>query len=87
MVRLLMGTLATLAIGSVGCRDFDTPRTLRGSPRPDRPDLPIEEQERRSRARYALPEDDFRIGPATGIDRPDPVSGGAGSRLGSGGNN
>ena len=87
MTRLLIGTAAFVLATQAGCRDFDTPRTLRGSDRPDKPSLSIEEQERRSRARYSLSEDDFRIGPATGVDRPDPVSGGSGTRLGGGGNN
>ena len=60
----------------VGCRNYDTPRTLRGSERPDRPDLSTEEQERRGRARYPLPEDDWRVGPRGFVDRPDPVMGG-----------
>jgi hypothetical protein len=49
---------------------------MRGSPPPDAPGYTIEEQERRGRARYAIGEDDFRIGPKTYADRPDPISGG-----------
>ncbi len=73
---LLFLGLAAAGLGSIGCRGFDTPRSLRGSERPDRPDLPIEEQQRRGRARYPLPEDDWRTGPRGFIDRPDPVTGG-----------
>lgn len=74
----LLGLL--LVAGLTGCRSnggdaprgFDTPRTLRGSERPDRPDLSIEEQQRRGRARYAVPEDDVRIEPKSFVDRPGP---------------
>ena len=77
MTRKLLVAWAVLAgLAPVGCRNFDTPRTLRGSERPDRPDLSIEEQERRGRARYGLHEDDFRVGPRTFTDRPSPVAGG-----------
>ncbi|MFO0851441.1 MAG: hypothetical protein U0871_23215 [Gemmataceae bacterium] len=75
---ILLGLLA--AAGLTGCRSndgaaprgFDTPRTLRGSERPDRPDLPIEEQQRRGRARYGLFEDDSRVAPNGYADRPGP---------------
>jgi hypothetical protein len=78
-------TLGLLLAGScaAGCGGFDTPRMLRGTPRPDQPGLSIEEQERRGRARYGIAEDDFRIGPKTFVDRPDPVSGGYGGGVGS----
>lgn len=82
--KLLLLAFAVAGLAPVGCRNFETPRMLRGSPRPDQPNLPIEEQERRGRARYALPEDDFRATPRGLIDRPDPVMGGvAGGGLGS----
>lgn len=78
MTRTLLVAWVVLAgLVPVGCRNADTPRTLRGSERPDRPDLPIEEQQRRGRARYGLHEDDFRVGPRTFTDRPDPVAGGS----------
>ncbi len=77
MARTLIAlTLAVAGLAPVGCRGFDTPRDLRGTEKPDRVDLPIEEQYRRGRARYGLHEDDFRVGPRTFTDRPDPVSGG-----------
>lgn len=50
-------------------RGFDTPRTLRGTEPPDAPvvgangrlyDRPAEEQARRGRARYGLPDRDLR---------------------------
>ena len=72
--------LGAALLGLAGCRNndgyaprgFDTPRTLRGSERPDRPDLPIEEQQARGRARYGLFEDDLRAGPKGFVDRPGP---------------
>ena len=83
-----VGLMAALVGGSVGCQGlcdrFDTPRSLRGTPSPDsksydkNDDNSTEAQERRGRARWALTEDDFRIGPRTFADRPDPVSGGIG---------
>jgi hypothetical protein len=76
--KLLILALAVAGLAPVGCRGFDTARSMRGSPRPDRADLPIEEQYRRGRARYGLHEDDFRIGPRTFTDRPSPVAGGIG---------
>lgn len=60
---------------------------MRGTPPPDSPaygDRSIEAQERRGRARYAIGEDDPRIGPRTFTDRPDPVSGGYGISGGAG---
>jgi hypothetical protein len=74
--KLLFLALAVVGSVPVGCRSYDTPRTLRGSERPDQPYLSVEEQERRGRARYPLPEDDWRVGPRGFIDRPDPVTGG-----------
>jgi hypothetical protein len=67
--------LGVALLGLAGCRaggGYDTPRTLRGSERPDRPDLPIEQQQARGRARYGLFEDDFRAGPKGFVDRPGP---------------
>jgi hypothetical protein len=74
MTRKLSLMLIVLAgLSTVGCKSFDTPRSLRGSERPDRPDLPIEEQQSRGRARYGLHEDDFRVGPNTFTDRVSPT--------------
>lgn len=56
-----------------GCQGYDRPRELRGRPRPDDPRLTIAEQEERGRARYAIPEDDFRRSPDAFIDRPSPT--------------
>lgn len=75
MARMwLMGLV--LATTGLGCRTFDTNRTMRGSPAVDTQGNSIEEQERRGRARWGIGEDDFRVGPKTYADRPDPVSGG-----------
>ena len=65
MARTLVPLMLLAAV--VGCRNtggdrdsgsaprgFDTPRSLRGSPPPNDPNLSIEEQQRRSRARYGL---------------------------------
>lgn len=65
--------LIVLLASAAGCRQFDGPCAARSKPRADLPGLTIEEQERRARDKYAIPEDDFRIGPATGIDRPSPT--------------
>ena len=74
--KLIALALAVAGLAPIGCRGFDTARSMRGSERPDRSDLSIEEQYSRGRARYGLHEDDFRVGPRTFTDRPDPVSGG-----------
>lgn len=74
-----IGLLALAVSGPVGCRYFDTNRSLRGTPSPDSPvylDRSIEAQEKRGRARFGIFEDDFRIGPKGYIDRPDPIMGG-----------
>ena len=74
MARKVILLLVVVAGASaLGCKCFDTPRSLRGSERPDRPDLPIEEQQSRGRARYGLHEDDFRVGPNTYTDRVSPT--------------
>lgn len=67
---LLIGLVLPFA---TGCRLIDS---LRAPPYIGRPDLPgysIEEQERVGRSVYGIPDDDPRIGPATGISRPDPI--------------
>jgi hypothetical protein len=79
-------TLFLLALAVVSCRNtggdrdvgsaprgFDTPRRLRGEPRPDDPNLPVEEQQRRGRARYGVYEDDPRVQPNGLIDRYGPT--------------
>ena len=70
-------TAAILTLGATllaGCHsNIEGPRQLRKEPRPDDPRLSIEEQKSRGRGRYAIPEDDFRIGPDGYIDRPSPT--------------
>jgi hypothetical protein len=56
-----------------GCQHIAGPREARLKPKPDLPWYTIEEQERRARDKHAIPEDDWRIGPATFIDRPSPT--------------
>ena len=73
MRTLTLSALFALALVPLACRGFDTPRSMRGSERPDRYDLPIEEQERRARARYGLHEDNYRVGPNTYTDRVSPT--------------
>lgn len=60
--------ILALLIVSPGCRNFAGPCAARDKPRPDAPGLTIDEQQRRARDKYTVPSDDFRIGPATGID-------------------
>lgn len=72
-------TLALLTlITLVGCQSYSRPRDARLKPRPDLPDadgrrLPIPEQEKRGRDRYAIPEDDYRVAPKAFVDRPSPT--------------
>jgi hypothetical protein len=74
MTRKFAGLLLAIAgLAPVGCKDFQTARSMRGSERPDAPSYSIEEQERRTRGRYGIAEDDFRVGPKTDITRPDPT--------------
>jgi predicted small lipoprotein YifL len=72
--------LILLAFGLAGCCGVEGPletyRQNRARPRSDRVDAPgytIEEQEKRARSRFTLFEDDPRLTPPTGIDRPGPT--------------
>jgi hypothetical protein len=77
--RLLL--LAVLALA--GCYRFSGPLESRQQGRADpyaidqngdrRPIFSIDDQKLRGRERYAIPEDDFRIGPKGYIDRPSPT--------------
>jgi len=58
-----------VALGA-GCRNVGGLCEARRKPRPDDPSYTIEEQKRRARDKYALPEDDFRVGPSTFNERP-----------------
>ena len=69
-------TILLLSVGLLclsGCRNIAGPREARQKPKPDLPEYTIEEQERRARDKYAIPEDDRRIGPPGFIDRPSPI--------------
>lgn len=61
---LLMAIILSTTIG-VGCRNVGGLCAARQKPRPDDPRYTIEEQQRRARDKYALPTDDFRLGPPT----------------------
>ena len=67
---VLLGLIATAVMG---CKDFDKPRDLRDKPRPYLPDYSVEEQGRRLRGRFSIPQDDRAVGPRTGLDRSTPV--------------
>lgn len=64
MVRrmMLLGLLA-----AVGCQNTVGPLQNRFRPRPDNPAYTVEEQKRRGRDRYPLPDDSPQIAPRTGI--------------------
>jgi len=61
------------ALSQTGCSSISGPRENRAKPRPDLPEYSIEEQQRRGRDKYVIPEDDFRTGPPTFISRPSPT--------------
>jgi hypothetical protein len=60
-------------ISLAGCSRFSGPLETRRMGRADAPGYNIDEQQQRGRERLAIPEDDFRIGPKTYIDRPSPI--------------
>jgi len=72
MHRLRSGLLvfAGVALLTCGCRNVGNLCDAKQKPRPDDPQYTIEEQKRRARDKYALPEDDFRTGPSTFNERP-----------------
>lgn len=71
--KLRLGTISTAVLLCVGCGGIDGPRSAKNKPKPDLPEYTVEEQQRRARDKYAIPEDDFRIGPSLNIDRPSPT--------------
>ncbi len=74
MARSRMVLLAVIAASALaGCKDFNGPRKAISKPKPDLPEYTIEEQQRRGRDKYTIPEDNFRIGPNLNIDRPSPT--------------
>jgi hypothetical protein len=78
--------LAVLALA--GCTRYQGPLEVRQQYQQEgrvdqrgpggRPLFSIEQQEQRARARLTTLEDDFRIGPRTYADRPDPIGRSAG---------
>jgi hypothetical protein len=71
--RILKIVTLCLIVTQIGCSSFSGPRQNRNKPRPDLPEYSIEEQQRRGRDKYAIPEDDFRVSPPTFIGRPSPT--------------
>ena len=71
--KLILAAVAAVALVPVGCGGIDGPRKNASKPRPDLPEYSIEEQRKRARDKYALPDDDWRTGPASNIDRPSPI--------------
>ncbi len=63
MHRMMLLGLVLLA----GCQNTVGPLANRFRERPDRPYYDIEEQKRRGRDRYPLPDDSPQVGPKTGI--------------------
>jgi hypothetical protein len=73
MKRLPFILAVLAAIALVGCNRFAGPLETREMGRADAPGYSIDEQKMRGRERYAIPEDDFRIGPKGYSDRPSPT--------------
>ena len=74
MARSRMIFLVAFAASALaGCKDFNGPRSAINKPKPDLPEYSIEEQQRRGRDKYTIPEDNFRTGPNLNIDRPGPT--------------
>ena len=72
MTRIIL-TACVAMFAAAGCKHVAGPREARSKPKPDQPEYSIDEQQFRGRDKYALPEDDRRIGPATYADRPGPT--------------
>lgn len=72
-MRRLFIFCALLALAPVGCERFSGPVESRNQGRADAPGYNLDEQRTRARERYAISEDDFRIGPKGFIDRPSPT--------------
>ncbi len=73
MRRRKFTLLVLIVITVAGCAGFAGPREVRQMGRADAPGYTIPEQQLRGRERYAISEDDFRIGPKGYIDRPSPT--------------
>jgi hypothetical protein len=57
-------------LSSLGCCNVGGLRDARSKPQPDNPRYTIEEQKRRARDKYAIPDSDVRIAPPTGSELP-----------------
>jgi hypothetical protein len=66
MRRVVMSALILLSCAA--CTRFAGPLAVRQMDRADAPGYTIEEQEKRGRARLAIPDDDRAVGPKTNID-------------------
>jgi hypothetical protein len=77
-MRRILLLLAAAGLTATGCTRYEGPLEVRRKGRPDLPGYSIPEQERRARERLTTIEDDFRVGPRTYADRPDPVGRSAG---------
>ena len=67
-----MRPLLLLALLATGCKHIDGPFSARSKPAPV-PGTSLDEQQKRGRDKYALPEDDRSIGPPVFVDRPGPT--------------
>jgi len=56
-----------------GCCNIAGPFETWKKPKPDLPGYTIEEQRRRARDKYALQEEDWRVGPDGYADKPSPT--------------
>jgi hypothetical protein len=72
MARTL-ALLALLTATASGCQNYDKPRDLRNKSRPNLSQFDPEEQERRVRSRYSIPQDGREVGPSTGLSRNTPL--------------
>ena len=70
MTRTLTVLAVVMGLSALGCCGTAGVRDARNKPRPDDPRYTIEEQKRRARDKYALPDGDFRVGPPTGSELP-----------------
>jgi hypothetical protein len=71
MRRVLI--VGLLLLSCAACTRFAGPLAVRQMDRADAPGYTIEEQQKRGRARLAITEDDWAVGPNAYIDRPSPI--------------
>lgn len=70
---VLLAILVISTTSALGCSRFAGPLAIRNWGRADAPGYNLEEQQRRGRERYAITEDDWRIGPKGDMNRPSPT--------------